>query len=323
MSRAAGEFAPPFEVEVASIASIADGVVELVLADPHGSPLPEWEPGAHVDLHLADGLIRQYSLTSDPAECSHYRVAVLREVEGRGGSEYVHTALKVGDVIACDGPRNNFPLVAAKSYHFIAGGIGITPLVQMMESAERSATPWRLTYFGRTAGSMAWAKDLEARFPGRVDVRPDDAFGRPDLPVVLGDVGEGDLVYACGPHGLLDAISVHLGDRAAEALHVERFAPIDAEVLRDAGTPFSVTLDRSGLTLEVPAGRSILEVMEERGIPVISSCREGTCGTCETAIISGEADHRDSILSDEEKADNETMMICCSRGIGTGLVIDA
>lgn len=131
------------------------------------------------------------------------------------------------------------------------------------------------------------------------------------------------MVYACGPSGLLDALAEHLGEAAGGALHVERFTPADVEALEADRRPFTVTLDRSGIELEVPADKSILEVMEERGVPVIASCREGTCGTCETAIIAGEADHRDSILSEEEREANETMMICCSRGIGSGLVIDA
>lgn len=323
MPHADGAPAPRFEVKVDSIDPVADGVVELVLVDPHGRPLRAWEPGAHLDLHLPNGLIRQYSLTSDPADREAYRVAVLREANGRGGSEYVHSGLRVGDLLICDGPRNNFSFLPAKSYRFIAGGIGITPLLRMIESAERAGAVWKLSYFGRTLSSMAWAEELTTRFPDRVRVRPDDVFGKPDLAAETGELGEGELVYACGPSGLLDALAEHLGEAAGGALHVERFTPADVEALEADRRPFTVTLDRSGIELEVPADKSILEVMEERGVPVIASCREGTCGTCETAIIAGEADHRDSILSEEEREANETMMICCSRGIGSGLVIDA
>ncbi|GGJ59990.1 PDR/VanB family oxidoreductase [Streptomyces brasiliensis] len=323
MSQADDRNATPFELKVDSIRMVADGVAELVLVDPSGAPLRAWEPGAHIDLRLPNGLVRQYSLTSDSGDGSHYRVAVLREPNGRGGSEYIHGGLRAGDVLVCDGPRNNFAFLPAKSYRFIAGGIGITPLLQMIESAEHADVPWTLAYFGRSAASMAWANDLKARFPDHVEVRPDDIFGMPDLGTALAGIAEDELIYACGPHGLLDAIAAHLDEQARGILHVERFAPIDAEALVADRQAFKVTLDRSGIDLEVPADKSILDVMEEHGIPVVSSCREGTCGTCETAILAGSVEHRDSILSEDEKAANETMMICCSRGIGTDLVIDA
>lgn len=314
---------PRFEVKVGSINPVADGVIELVLVDPQGGLLPAWEPGAHLDLHLPNGLVRQYSLTSDVTDRGGYRVAVLREANGRGGSDYIHDRLQVGDTLTCAGPRNNFSLESAKSYQFVAGGIGITPLLQMIESAERSHIPWKLFYFGRTRGSMAWADELQEQYPNRVRIRPDEIFGPPDLATELGEPEEGELTYACGPPGLLDALSSHLGEAAREVLHIERFTPADPEALEADGQPFTVTLDRSGIELEIPADKSILQVMEERGVPVIASCREGTCGTCETAIIAGEAEHRDSILSEDEKAENESMMICCSRSKGDGLVIDA
>ncbi|MEV0355434.1 PDR/VanB family oxidoreductase [Nocardia sp. NPDC050697] len=313
-----------FRAEIESITPVAAGVVELVLAGPRDIPLPEWEPGAHLDIHLPNGLVRHYSLVPNGGDRSRYRVAVLREPSGRGGSEYIHSALRPGTALRCAGPRNNFALRSAPGYLFIAGGIGITPLLAMIEQAETEGTPWRLAYFGRTAESMAWAEELRQRHPARVEVRSDDRNGRPDMGQVLAGLAEGELVYACGPDGMLDAVTRALGDRAAAALHVERFSPADPEALIRDREPFDVRLDRSGVDLHIPADKTILEVMEERGLPVISSCREGTCGTCETPILAGEADHRDSILSDEEKRDNETMMICCSRGRrGSALVIDA
>ncbi len=322
MSRA-DMISAPFEVRVDSISHVADGVLEIALVGIDGNPLPAWEPGAHLDLRLPNELVRQYSLTSDPADTSVYRVAVLREPDGRGGSEYIHTRLAKGDVMECRGPRNNFAFAPAPAYRFVAGGIGITPLLAMLEAAERMGAAWSLTYLGRTAASMAWAEDLRQRYPGKVEVRPDDVHGRPDLATILADLGPGEQVYACGPAGLLDAVVAHLGVAAEGTLHLERFAPADAEALQAEGEAFTVTLDRSGLELVIPAGKSILDVMEELGLPVISSCREGTCGTCETAVLAGQVEHRDSILSDSERAANDTMMICCSRGIGRGLVIDA
>jgi ferredoxin-NADP reductase len=312
----------PFEVRIDAIAIVADGVAELTLVDPAGGALQPWEPGAHLDLHLPNGLVRQYSLTSDPADTGSYRVAVLRERDGRGGSAYIHDELRAGTVLTCDGPRNNFTFLPAKAYRFVAGGIGITPLLAMMESVESAGLPWTLAYYGRSAASMAWAAELAERYPHNVEVRPDDVHGLPDLAAALGGLAEGELVYACGPHGLLDAISAQLGEQARGVLHVERFTPID-EALQAEKQPFTVTLDRSGIELEVAADQSILDAMEAQGIPVISSCREGTCGTCETTILAGAADHRDSILSEDEQAANESMMICCSRALGPGLVIDA
>lgn len=312
-----------FRIEVESILPAADGVIELVLVDPGRALLPGWEPGAHLDLHLPGGMTRQYSLVSAPSDRGQYRVAVLREPGGRGGSEYIHTELRPGAILRCAGPRNNFSFRPAPAYRFVAGGIGITPLLQMIEQAEAARTAWHLVYFGRTASSMAWAGELRARYPDRVEVHPDDVYGPPDLSRALAGVRDGELVYACGPNGMLEAIARELGDAAASVLHIERFTPADHEALTRDRQAFDVYLDRSGIELHVPADKSILEVMEELGLPVISSCREGTCGTCETEILSGSADHRDSILTDEEKAADESMMICCSRGRGTRLVIDA
>ncbi|MGW0179959.1 PDR/VanB family oxidoreductase [Nocardia sp. NPDC003345] len=312
-----------FRMEVESIHLVADDVVELVLVNPGRAPLPGWEPGAHLDLHLPGGMIRQYSLVPAPSDRAQYRVAVLREPRGRGGSEYIHTDLRPGTILRCAGPRNNFSFRPAPAYRFVAGGIGITPLLQMIECAEATRTAWNLMYFGRTASAMAWADELLTRYPDRVVRHPDDVHGPPDLSRALAGLRDGELIYACGPGGMLEAITQELGDDAARILQVERFTPANPATLIRDRQAFDVYLDRSGIELHVPADKSILEVMEELGLPVISSCREGTCGTCETAILSGSADHRDSILTDEEKAADESMMICCSRGRGTRLVLDA
>jgi ferredoxin-NADP reductase len=297
----------------------ADGVVALDLRDPAGGELPAWTPGAHVDLILADGLVRQYSLCGDPADRTTWRIAVLREPEGRGGSAYVHDELHPGTTILARGPRNHFPLLPAPGYLFIAGGIGITPVIPMIAAV--GGAPWKLVYGGRTAASMAFARELHAAHGDRVELRPQDEHGLLDLDGLLAQEPPDTLVYCCGPAPLLEAVERRCADRPPGTLHVERFTP------KDAGEPalaesFEVELAVSGRTLTVPPGRSILEVVEEAGVQVLSSCQEGTCGTCETAVLAGEVDHRDSLLTADERAANDTMFICVSRAACPKLVLD-
>ncbi|MDD7969348.1 PDR/VanB family oxidoreductase [Actinomycetospora lemnae] len=304
--------------------TLADGVVALTLRSADGAELPPWEPGAHLDLVLTDELTRQYSLCGDPAERSVLQVAVLREQDGRGGSAHVHDTLREGDVVAARGPRNHFPLVPAERYVFVAGGIGITPLLPMIEQVAAGGADWRLVYGGRTRGSMAFLDRLEERHPDRVAIRPMDEVGLLDLPEALGEPGETAeqvAVYCCGPEPLLAAVEQECLRWPAGALHVERFAPKEGA---DDGprTSFEVELAASGTVLTVPADRSVLEVVEESGVPVLSSCQEGTCGTCETTVLDGVPDHRDSLLTAEERAANDTMMICVSRACSGRLVLD-
>lgn len=296
--------------------TIADGVVLLTLRDPDGLPLPSWTPGAHVDLVLADGLIRQYSLCGDPSDTSVLRVAVLREQPGRGGSRHVHDVLTAGQRIEVLGPRNHFPLVEAGRYLFIAGGIGITPILPMIEQVAAAGHDWRLVYGGRTRTSMAFLAELERH--GNVEIRPQDEYGLLDLPAVFADVDDDTAVYCCGPEPLLAAVEQH---RTTGSLHVERFAP-KAGATDGPRQEFEVELAQTGGVLRVPADRSILEVLEGSGVPVLSSCQEGTCGTCETPVLSGTPDHRDSLLSDDERQQGDVMMICVSRALSDRLVLD-
>ncbi|MGN9837088.1 PDR/VanB family oxidoreductase [Nonomuraea sp. H19] len=294
----------------------ADGVVALDLRDPDGAELPAWTPGAHIDLVLAGDLVRQYSLCGDPADRATWRIAVLREPDGRGGSAYVHDALHPGTVVLARGPRNHFPLQPAPRYLFIAGGIGITPILPMVAAA--AGAQWKLVYGGRTAASMAFARELRAAHGDRVILRPQDEHGLLDLDALLAEEPPGTLVYCCGPAPLLDAVEQRCAGRP---LHMERFTP------KDAGDPvrtesFEVELAATGLTCTVPPERSILEVVEEAGVQILSSCREGTCGTCETAVLAGTVDHRDSLLTPGERAANDTMFICVSRAACPKLVLD-
>ncbi|WP_433508201.1 PDR/VanB family oxidoreductase [Pseudonocardia halophobica] len=312
---------PELDLVLEKKETLADGVVQLTLRDPAGADLPAWEPGAHVDLVLTDGLTRQYSLCGDPAERSVLQVAVLREPAGRGGSAHVHDVLAEGDTVRVRGPRNHFALAPAPRYLFLAGGIGITPILPMIAAAEAAGADWRLVYGGRTRASMAFRDRLEERHPDRVDVRPQDETGLLDLAALLGEPVEGTAVYCCGPEPLLSAVEERCAAWPAGTLHLERFAP---KAGADDGPreAFEVELAQTGTTLTVPADRSILEVVEEAGVGILSSCREGTCGTCETGVLGGVADHRDSVLTAEEQAANDAMMICVSRSCSARLVLD-
>ncbi|MEV5383597.1 PDR/VanB family oxidoreductase [Streptomyces sp. NPDC052721] len=294
----------------------AEGVLALVLRHPLGEELPAWEPGAHVDVLLGQDLERQYSLCGDPADRHLWRIAVLREADGRGGSAYVHEQVREGDKVRVRGPRNHFPLQPSPRYRFIAGGIGITPVLPMLAAAEAAGAEWTLLYGGRTRRSMAFIAELE-RYGDRVTVAPQDESGLLDLASVLDDVPDGTLVYCCGPGPLLDAVE---GRCPAGTLRVERFRPKGQPAADDGA--FEVVLERSGRTLTVPPRVSILDTVRAAGVEVLYSCTEGTCGTCETDVLEGTPEHRDSVLTDEERESGETMMICVSRCRGGRLVLD-
>jgi ferredoxin-NADP reductase len=299
----------------------AEGVVVLDLADPSGADLPEWSPGAHVDLRLPGEVTRQYSLCGDPADRTTWRIGVLREPQGRGGSQHVHEALHEGAEVDVRGPRNHFELVPSPRYLFLAGGIGITPLLPMLAAAEAAGAEWELHYGGRSRRSMAFLEALEEATGTRVTLHPQDEVGLIDLDRLLGTPRPDTRVYCCGPEPLLQAVERHCADWPAGTLHLERFAP------KDVGEPvltgaFEVELATSGLTLTVPPDRSILQVVEEAGIAVLSSCQEGTCGTCETGVLEGTVDHRDSLLTPEEQGANDTMFICVSRAACPKLVLE-
>jgi len=299
----------------------ATDVVVLDLTDPAGADLPAWAPGAHIDLLLSDGITRQYSLCGDPADRRSWRIAILREPESRGGSEFVHSRLREGDLVDVRGPRNHFPLEPSPRYLFIAGGIGVTPLIPMVGVAQTTGAEWQLHYGGRNLDSMAFRTQLSAEYGSRVTLHPQDQVGLLDLDGLLGTASPDTLIYCCGPEPLLRAVEDRCVTWPAGALHVERFAAkaVGEPVLQQA---FDVELTKSGLTLTVPPSRSILDVVQEAGIDILSSCMEGTCGTCETVILEGDVDHRDSLLTPEEQAANETMFICVSRAASRRLVLD-
>lgn len=307
------------KMTVAGKESLADGVVRLTLECDR--EIPAWGPGAHIDLVLGDDLIRQYSLCGAPHDHSRLQVAVLREPEGRGGSRQIHDTLAVGDQIGVRGPRNNFPQVEAPEFLFVGGGIGITPLIPMIDEVRAQGTPWALLYGGRTRSSMAFVDELEARDPVAVQIRPQDEFGLLDLGASLDALPSGAAVYCCGPEPLLQAIEAAVAERPHLDLHVERFVARE----QDPGTvdtDFEVELHLSGQVLQVAATDTLLATLTKAGVDLDFSCQEGTCGTCETNVIEGIPDHRDSLLTDDEKAANDVMFPCVSRCLSRRLVLD-
>ncbi|KAA0940306.1 PDR/VanB family oxidoreductase [Streptomyces apricus] len=311
------------QLVVAETELVADGVLALTLRHPLGGELPAWEPGAHVDVALAPGLERQYSLCGDPGDRHAWRVAVLREPAGRGGSAHVHERLAVGAGVRVRGPRNHFALLPSPRYRFVAGGIGITPILPMLAAAEAAGADWTLLYGGRTRLSMAFREELE-RYGDRVRLVPQDESGLLDLGPVLDSPAPDTLVYCCGPAPLLDAVEERCAGWPAGSLHVERFRPKEPGEGQDpyAETEFEVVLRRSGRTLTVPADASVLDTVLAAGVDALYSCTEGTCGTCETDVLEGVPDHRDSVLTEEERAAGDTMFICVSRCLGKRLVLD-
>ncbi|MCW2793517.1 MAG: phthalate 4,5-dioxygenase reductase subunit [Nocardioides sp.] len=295
---------------VAQTADVADALRILVLRRPDGADLPPWTPGAHVDLELG-GLVRQYSLSGSPTERRQWRVAVLREPESRGGSAYVHDKLGVGDEVEVRGPRNHFPLVPSPRYVFVAGGIGVTPLLPMLAEAQAAGADWRLDYGGRSRSSMGFVDELVDAYGDRVRLHPQDEVGLLPLPEILRPTPE-TLVYCCGPEPLLQVVEAACVGWPSGSLHLERFTPKDLGA-RDEAVGFQVELAHTGVTLDVPPDRSVLSVLEEAGVPILSSCTEGTCGTCETGVLGGEVDHRDSLLTAEEQAADDVMFVCVSR----------
>lgn len=311
------------DLRVARVDRSTEGIVVLTLADPDGGLLPAWTPGAHIDLVITDELTRQYSLSGSPADGSSYEVGVLLADPSRGGSAYIHQTLTEGSVVRVRGPRNHFPLVSSPRYVFIAGGIGITPMMPMIVEAEASGSDWVLYYGGRSRATMAYLDRL-AEYGDKVVLLARDEVDRSlsqRIGQLLGTPQDGTLVYCCGPEPLLLAVEDLCASWPSGTLHLERFQAkqVDAEVVERG---FDVVLARSGITIQVPPDRSIFRVCEDNGVSVLGSCHEGICGTCEVEVLDGEVDHRDSILSADEQASNEMMMICVSRARSDSLTID-
>jgi len=307
---------------VRSMALEAIDVISIELVPRDGAPVARWSPGAHVDLRLAGGVVRQYSLCGNVADHYSYRVAVLREVASRGGSAYVHATLRPGEEVEVGEPRNNFPLLPARRYRFVAGGIGITPFLPMLAELQASGASWDLLYGGKTAGHMAFRTALSA-YGDRVTIRPQDVYGLLDLETWLIDVDEGTVVYACGPEPLLLAMESFAERWPPDVLRLERFAARGKLHQKSRRTEAAtVVCARSGLRVEVAPGQSVLYALRAAGVVVETSCEEGICGTCETKVLAGTPEHRDSILSPKEQSAGTQMMVCVSGVASDELVVD-
>lgn len=310
-------------VRVAAKDVLADGVVAITLVHPDGDRLPDWTPGSHIDVVVPDSggssLVRQYSLCGDRWDAHSYRMAVLREPQSRGGSQYLVDELAVGDLISIGTPRNHFKLSPARRFQFIAGGIGITPIMTMIDAAERMEIPWQLLYGGRSRTSMAFLNEL-VHYGDRVTIAPQDETGLLDLSPFVDPV-DGTRIYCCGPEPLLDAVAGASAAWPTESVRFERFVAAQQPPPARTG-PFTVSLARRGVDLTVTPQESVLEVLDRSGNPVLSSCSEGICGTCEVGVLAGAVDHRDSLLSDVERAKNDRMFVCVSRAVSERLVLD-
>lgn len=307
-------------LQVSEADTIAHGVRRLTLRHPAGRRLPDWTPGSHIDVMLPAQLVRQYSLCGDRWDPFTYQVAVLRELDGRGGSAYIHDTLRVGDRLQIAGPRNNFAMVPSTRYLFVAGGIGITPLLPMIRQAEIIDAEWALLYGGRTTTSMAFLPEL-ARHGDRVTIWPHDERGLLPLARVFDAEPHTTKVYCCGPAPLLAAVEALGAEWPTGSVRTERFVPKQTHAPVRAQA-FEVHLQRSGLSVTVMPGVSILDAIARAGVPALSSCRRGVCGTCETAVVSGVPDHRDSLLSDDERAKGDCFLPCVSRSCSDQLVIE-
>jgi phthalate 4,5-dioxygenase reductase subunit len=309
-------------LRVAAVEDVAQGIRSFELVQPDGTELPAFTPGSHVKVQTPNGLVRKYSLCGDPADRQRYLIAVKREEPGRGGSASMHDQLKVGDVLPTSVPENAFPLVdKAKAYLFIAGGIGITPILSMIRSfGELPPAPWKLIYLGRDRSTMAFL-DVLAQPEWKSQVRVHQDGGDPAKALDLWPMLEkpnSAHVYCCGPRGLMEGVRDMTGHWSPANVHFESFNEGGGVKVDDK--PFTVQLARTGLECEVPVGRSILEVLREHGVKVASSCESGTCGTCKTRMLEGEADHRDMVLMPEEQ--DSSIMVCVSRARGERLVLD-
>lgn len=300
------------------------GVLVLDLVAPQGGQLPPFEAGAHVDLHLGEGLVRQYSLCGDPAEREVYRLGILKDPGSRGGSLAAHECLQEGREVVIGLPRNHFPLVAGEHHSIlIGGGIGITPMIAMAHALHAAGKSFELHYCGRSEAACAFLDELRSgAIAGKLRTHFDDgaAEQRLDLSVVFGQPAAGAHIYVCGPAGFMDWVIAEAQGHAypSERVHKEYFQ-VEADV---AGKAFDVVTKRSGKRITVGERESIVDALAKVGIKVKVSCEQGICGTCLCGVIDGEPEHRDVFLTEDEREDNDQIILCCSRAKSDVLVLD-
>jgi len=311
-------------LKVQEVTRPAERIASVLLAPADGTPLPPYSPGAHVEVHLPGGGTRPYSLIDFAGDCAApeaYRLATRLEEESRGGSAYMH-ALRPGDSVTLDPPKTDFHLSDDPAPAILlAGGIGITPLVSMATARQRAGLPYRLHYAVRSAAAAAFADELAAQHGAAFSLHRDDDASRLDLPGLLAALPEGAHLYVCGPRGMIEA--AREGALAAglqhERIHFELFAQHDAQA---GDAPFEVEIASTGQVFTIPPGKSIIEVLEAEGMDLIYDCQRGDCGICQTAVLAGEPDHRDVVLSEAERASGKVMQICVSRAKSARLTLD-
>ena len=317
------------KLRVVSADTLATGpdIVRLRLAAADGSALPRWTPGAHIDIECGDtGLSRQYSLCGDLQDAQHWEVAVQHDPASRGGSAWIHRGVQAGALLRVRGPRNHFHLGedGGERLILIGGGIGITPVMAMAQHARATGRDYVLHYSAASRSRAAYLDDLQALHGECLQLHLSDEGGRCDFAALLGTPQAGTAIYACGPQRLLDSLqqAVERAGWPAEALHVEHFENNAPRLDPARERAFEIELRTAGLTLHVPADRTVLEVLHAHNVDVQCDCEEGLCGTCEVAVASGDIDHRDSVLSPAERARGDRMMSCCSRARSGRLVLD-
>lgn len=310
---------------VVAVDASTEGVAVLELRDAAGRPLPSFEPGAHLEVYLPNDLIRHYSLCNDSTETHRYCIGVSLSPSSRGGSKYIHEQVQRGAILAVSAPRNNFHLLqGAGEYCFIAGGIGITPILPMIKWCENNGKPWRLYYCARSRQRAAFYEELRTLGEAEKNVHfhlDDEQRGGLFEPVkALRGLSPAAHVYCCGPAALMNAVAACAVAGDADRYHFEWFSARPAELASEKS--FSVTIHSSGRRITIPPDRTILSVLEDHGIGVPYSCREGLCGTCETGVISGIPEHRDGVLSQAQRSASKTMMICVSRAQSDEIELD-
>jgi tetrachlorobenzoquinone reductase len=318
LDKAAG--AAPAAMRLTAITYAAEQVHLYEFRPASGGSVAGFTAGAHVDLHLPNGLVRQYSIVNGEEQRDRYVLGVKREAAGRGGSRFMHDELRVGAIIEVGRPRNNFPLVEAAAHSvLIAGGIGVTPIVSMIARLRSLGRSWELHYAVRRRCEAAFVDELGAGgapFHLHVD---EEQGGVLDLARLIRAAPEKAHLYCCGPTPMLKAFTAAASSWPAQRVHLEHFSAILPPAVESG---FVVELARSKLRVSIPPGQTILQALRARGVEVQASCEQGICGSCETRVLAGEPDHRDLLLSCEEKATNQVMMICCSGSRSAVLVLD-
>lgn len=313
------------KVRVARKVCEADDICSFELLPAEGEVLPAFEAGAHIDVHLRAGLVRQYSLCNPPRERHRYLIGVLRDPASRGGSLAMHDEIEAGNLLAISAPKNHFPLVAAGRSLLFAGGIGVTPILAMAETLAAAGADFEMHYSARTPARTAFRERIvRSPFAGRVHFHYDsgDAAQKLDAARVLGAPNPDTHIYVCGPGGYIDhvlASAIALGWPSAQ-VHREYFSAVPVDAGGD--TPFDVRLASSGQVFTIPVGRTVVEMLAENGIDIPVSCEQGVCGTCLTRVLDGVPDHRDAYLTDEERAANDQFTPCCSRSNSAMLSLD-